>query len=210
VESQSTQFEKLAKLYGGKYQSKNFILNYLLDRFFLKIKTIIATLNEDERILEIGCGMGESTRRILSMLHGQYLEASEYENELVEMLRKSDFPVKISRESVYSLKRKTNEFDCVILLEVLEHLEDYKKALNEVFRVAKKNVIISVPHEPLWRMENIMRGKYLRDLGNTPGHVNHWNKGSFSSLISEFGIVKKVYLPFPWIIIHAQTKNNPS
>ena len=31
------------------------------------------------------------------------------------------------------------------------------------------------------------RGAYLRDLGNTPGHVNHWSKRAFVSLLSRHG-----------------------
>jgi ubiquinone/menaquinone biosynthesis C-methylase UbiE len=203
---QNSSTENLVKRYGGKYQSRNILLNYLLNHFFNDIKVIISGLDNNDKILEVGCGLGESTKRILPMLHGQYLEASEYEDELVDMLKKSKFPVKISQESVYSLKRKNGEFDCVILLEVLEHLEDYRKALREVFRVANKHVIISVPHEPWWRLENVMRGKYLHEWGNTPGHVNHWNRKSFENLISEFGVVRKVFLPFPWIIIFADVK----
>ena len=36
-----------------------------------------------------------------------------------------------------------------------------------------------MPREPLWRGLNMARGAYLKDLGNTPGHVNHWSKRSF-------------------------------
>jgi 2-polyprenyl-3-methyl-5-hydroxy-6-metoxy-1,4-benzoquinol methylase len=206
LEKQNSSTENLVKLYGGKYQSRNILLNYLLNKFFNDIKIIISKWDASIKILEVGCGLGESTKRILPMLHGQYLEVSEYESELVDLLKKSNFPVKISQESVYSLKRKNGEFDCVILLEVLEHLDDYRKALSEVFRVANKYVILSVPHEPWWKLENVMRGKYLHAWGNTPGHVNHWNRKTFENLISEFGVVKKVFLPFPWIIIYAEVK----
>ena len=37
-------------------------------------------------------------------------------------------------------------------------------------------LLVSVPREPLWRGLNMARGAYMRDLGNTPGHVNHWSK----------------------------------
>ena len=38
------------------------------------------------------------------------------------------------------------------------------------------HLLVSVPREPLWRALNVARGAYLRELGNTPGHVNHWSK----------------------------------
>ena len=48
--------------------------------------------------------------------------------------------------------------------------------LAEMARVARRHLLVSVPREPLWRGLNMARGAYLRDLGNTPGHVNHWSK----------------------------------
>jgi hypothetical protein len=55
-------------------------------------------------------------------------------------------------------------------------------------------------------LENIMRGKYLKEWGNTPGHVNHWTKRTFTKLVSDFGVIKRTTLTFPWIIIHAEVK----
>ena len=33
-------------------------------------------------------------------------------------------------------------------------------------------------------MVNMARGAYLKDLGNTPGHLNHWSKRSFVQMLS--------------------------
>ena len=30
----------------------------------------------------------------------------------------------------------------------------------------------------------MMRGKYLKDFGNTPGHIQHWNKRKLMNLVS--------------------------
>ncbi len=62
-------------------------------------------------------------------------------------------------------------------------------------------VIVSVPREPLWRTVNMARGAYLKDLGNTPGHVNHWSKRSFVSLLERHGEVVEARSPFPWTML---------
>ena len=210
LETSNATLEELSELYTGKYQSKNPLLQWLLNRFFKTIERIVSTLGPDDRLLEIGCGAGESSLRIMKMLSGQHLEVSEYEEQLVQMLRQTNFPLKITQESIYALKRKDKEFDCVFLLEVLEHLDDYRRALKEIFRVSKKTVVISVPNEPLWRIENLLRGKYLKDWGNTPGHINHWNRHSLVRLVGEFGVVKRVYTPFPWIVVQVEVhKSRP-
>ena len=45
------------------------------------------------------------------------------------------------------------------------------------------------------------RGAYLKDLGNTPGHLNHWSKRSFVALLSRHGEVVEARSPFPWTML---------
>ena len=69
-----------------------------------------------------------------------------------------------------------SEFDVATAIEVLEHVPDPEHTVSEMARVASGHLLVSVPREPLWRGLNMARGAYLRDLGNTPGHLNHWSK----------------------------------
>ena len=73
--------------------------------------------------------------------------------------------------------------------------------LAEMARVARGHLLVSVPREPLWRGLNMARGAYWRDLGNTPGHVNHWSKRGFVSLLSRYGTVEEARSPFPWTML---------
>jgi hypothetical protein len=68
-------------------------------------------------------------------------------------------------------------------------------------RVATGHLLVSVPREPLWRVMNVARGAYLRQLGNTPGHLNHWSKPGFVRLLAEFGDVVHTRSPFPWTML---------
>jgi hypothetical protein len=68
-------------------------------------------------------------------------------------------------------------------------------------RVASRWLLVSVPHEPLWRILNMARGAYLRQLGNTPGHLNHWTQRSFVSLLRGYGEVVVTRSPFPWTML---------
>lgn len=198
--------EELWEFYMGKYKNPNPLARRLTDRFFVSAGQAIARLPADFRLLEIGCGPGESTRRILPMLKGQSLEASEFEQRLVDLHLSRGSPVPLSQESVYALHRADDEYDCLLLLEVLEHLDDVETALGELFRVARHSVILSVPNEPLWRVLNFLRGKYWADWGNTPGHVNHWSSREFVELIGRYGNIISVQTPTPWTIVHATVK----
>jgi ubiquinone/menaquinone biosynthesis C-methylase UbiE len=93
------------------------------------------------------------------------------------------------------------EFDLATAIEVLEHVPDPEHTVAEMARVARGHLLVSVPREPLWRALNVARGAYVKQLGNTPGHVNHWSKRSFLELLRRHGEVRQVRTPFPWTMV---------
>ncbi len=187
-----------------EYNSSNIFTKYLINNYFKNLFKIINCFDTNYKFLEVGCGAGESSRRIYSFLNGQSFEASEYDERYVRELKKLNLPFNVKQESVYELKRGNNEFDCIFFLEVLEHLEYPEAALKELFRVSNKYVLISIPCEPIWRILNMFRFKYLKNFGNTPGHLNHYSPNKITTLIKKFGKVKNYYFSFPWQIILAE------
>jgi hypothetical protein len=58
-----------------------------------------------------------------------------------------------------------------------------------------------VPHEPLFRLANLARGKHVARWGNDPEHVQHWNMRSFCRLVSPYFRPLAMYSPFPWLVV---------
>lgn len=170
--------------YYNKHQSKNILVKYLMKRFhqdlFLKIKE-----TNSKTLLDVGCGEGYTTQLTKKKFPNKHIEGSELEGEAIRKAREENKDILFTQESIYSLQRKDSSFDLMLATEVLEHLEEPDKAIEEVKRVSKEYCIFSVPSEPLWRIANILRGAYWKDLGNTPGHIQHWNKRSFHSLLKK-------------------------
>ena len=108
--------------------------------------------------------------------------------------------VEVRRESVYELPYGDAEFDLVLCLEVLEHLERPRDAIAELARVSAGSVVISVPHEPWFRLGSLARGKYVRTLGNHPEHRNHWGPASLRAELGPRLEVVSVSRSFPWLI----------
>jgi len=104
-------------------------------------------------------------------------------------------------EEATSLSFADDEFDLACAIEVLEHVPEPAATLAEMARVASRHLLVSVPREPLWRGLNMARGAYWRDLGNTPGHVNHWSRRAFVNLLSRYGTVAEARSPFPWTMV---------
>ena len=91
-----------------------------------------------------------------------------------------------------------DSFDLVLACEALEHVMAPGEVLREAARVSKGHCVFSVPFEPLWRTLNMLRGAYVKNLGNTPGHVQHWTAGSFIRLLQDHFRVVDVRRPLPW------------
>jgi ubiquinone/menaquinone biosynthesis C-methylase UbiE len=89
------------------------------------------------------------------------------------------------------LDYKDNSFDTITCMEVLEHLDDPKKALEELVRVSRKRVIITVPfNEKIRYVLCIHCAKY------TPysGHLHSFNESSISEIIPQTVRITKIEL----------------
>ena len=102
---------------------------------------------------------------------------------------------------------KDDSAELIVCCEVLEHLQNPQKAFKSLQRIVKKNLILSVPREPIWRLLNFMRGKYLSEFGNTPGHIQHWSRYSFIKTVSRYFDIIEVKSPLPWTMLLCQNKN---
>jgi len=191
--------------YGQKYQIKG-IGKILINNFFDKLKKITPTTNID-KILEVGAGEGYSSQKIRELLPtNTSLTVTEYDAELLEKIAEKIGNTKIAQANVYNLPFAENEFDLIYCLEVLEHLETPNIAIKELHRVSKRYVVLSVPHEPWWRIMNMARGKYWSDWGNTPGHIQHWNTQKLELLGKPYFVLEKISYPIPWIMMLLKKK----
>ena len=181
-----------------KYRTKNPLYRFVTNRFLKRLETIIAPLTDAQTVLEVGCGEGYLLNHISKLKSFSRLEGIDISKEIIEKAKMFYPSVKFSTGSICSLNYRDSEFDLVLACEILEHLQNYDKALSEIKRVTKKYCIVSVPVEPIWRILNLARGAYIVSLGNTPGHIQHWNKKSFPRLLSRYLTVEHVYYPLPW------------
>ena len=183
-----------------KSQLKNPIARKLVNGFD---RGLIDGLNfvNPKSIHEIGCGEGRMTRMISSMYDFE-IKGSDFSKLIIqENIKRKDKGVIYYNKSIYNLD-KSDSADIIICCEVLEHLEEPILGLRKLKALQARNYILSVPREPLWRLLNILRLKYVKEMGNTPGHLNHWSAKKFYQFLecNGFRIIKKIN-PFPWIMV---------
>jgi ubiquinone/menaquinone biosynthesis C-methylase UbiE len=185
-----------------KYGSTNPVVRRLMRGFHADLDELWA-IAQPESVLDVGCGEGVLTSEWAERLDGGRIVGIDLDDPKLrqEWDRRSHPNLEFRAEEATSLTFADDEFDLATAIEVLEHVPEPEATLSEMARVARRHLLVSVPREPLWRMLNMARGAYLRELGNTPGHVNHWSKVSFHSLLTRYGKVREVRTPFPWTML---------
>jgi 2-polyprenyl-3-methyl-5-hydroxy-6-metoxy-1,4-benzoquinol methylase len=186
----------------NKYSSRNPITRRLMSRFESTLLSLVCATNT-QTVHEVGCGEGYLS--VLLAKNGYIIQASDFSAEILEIARtnakNSDVEIDFRVMDIYKLPPDYGTAELVVCCEVLEHLHRPDIAMNNLCRLAQSHVILSVPLEPIWRVLNMVRGKYWTSLGNTPGHLQHWSKKNFLRFLEPFIEVKMVSEPFPWIMV---------
>ena len=195
----------IAGNYEDKYSSNNFISRYLVNNFIKEIVSIVNYINP-KNIHEIGCGEGNLS--ILLYKNGfKKIIGTDLSKKIISEARKNaksnNVNINFEAKDVYAID-DTYSAELIIACEVLEHLYEPEKCLRIVKKIASPYLLVSVPREPIWRIMNICRGKHIKSLGNTPGHVQAWTKGGFVKFISQHFKILKISNPIPWTIILAE------
>jgi SAM-dependent methyltransferase len=107
--------------------------------------------NIAQSALDAGCGRGLYTRILIK--RAQKVAALDYCKESIDVLKRR--LARVSHLSLFvgsatDLPFENEQFDLVLHSEVLEHIDDDRKVLSELFRVLKPEgrLIISVPVPP--------------------------------------------------------------
>lgn len=131
-------------------------------------------------VLDVGCGLG---------YYGKFLRAHGYDWVGVEI--KASDCAELAHQNLphrhvdgQSLPFADQSFEAAICIEVLEHIDEPKKFLAEVKRIAPKRLLVSVPNAELV--------PYLADVLATPLHMldtdhkNFFTRWSLAALLREF------------------------
>ncbi|HWQ15529.1 MAG TPA: class I SAM-dependent methyltransferase [Roseiflexaceae bacterium] len=186
-----------------KHTSGNPLQRALIARFHRAVAQLAAQTGA-RRALDAGCGEGFGLQAALVPSFPAAL-GLDLSVESLQFARRLNPASPFVAGSLTALPFPDGAFDLVACLEVLEHLERPEQGLEELCRVSARWLLLSVPNEPLFRGANFLRGKNMRQLGNDPGHLNHWSARSFERFVARRCHVVARRQPFPWTLVLCQT-----
>ena len=123
-----------------------------------------ATLVDGQSVLDVGCGSGVG----LKLLSSRATDALGI--DLDERLQREDVEVRI--QSISDVPDKS--FDVVVSMDVIEHVQDDRAFVADLFRVARKAVFVTTPN-------------YAVSRNRHPYHVREYTPGEFERLFRGYG-----------------------
>lgn len=102
-----------------------------------------ASLADGRRVLDAGCGMGYGSA-LLAARGAASVDAVDVAEPVVEAARAQGTPVRFAVGDVRSLPFPDDAFDLVVCFEVIEHIDDQARALDEFRRVLAPGGLLAV------------------------------------------------------------------
>lgn len=133
-----------------------------------------------ESCLDAGAAEGYKAE-LIRRLFGARVVASDLSENACARAREI-FGLEARAADLHELPFDDSEFDVALCSETLEHVTDFRGALSELLRVARRAVVITVPHESEQRVaEN-------RESGEPHAHINRFTLESLAFLEREQGL----------------------
>jgi ubiquinone/menaquinone biosynthesis C-methylase UbiE len=95
-----------------------------------------------QQLLDLGCGTGGYSKVLAEQGHS--VQAFDINPEYVKIAQ--ELGVDAKQYDGFTIPLPDNAVDTVFMIEVLEHIENPERILPELHRVARRNVIITVPN----------------------------------------------------------------
>ena len=189
-----------------KYQNKNPVQRALIRRFIASMHDLFIDANPVSSVLEVGVGEGFLSGYLSEKFPSIRFTGVDLNPADLEKLN-AKFPAITTKQgSAYDLAGLEPHYDLVICAEVMEHLDEPERALDEMLKFKPRRLLLSVPHEPFFMLSNLARLKNVSRWGNDPEHINHWTPRSYKKLLSTRLDVLRLTTSYPWILALAAPK----
>jgi len=141
-------------------------------------------------VLEVGCGAGMFALAIKKHLPALSVCGCDIDERAINLAKERETRVDFRFGDVYKLPYESASFDAVVSFDVLEHLEEPNKALDEVRRVLKAGGLfhLYVPCEgDVYTIYGIFKRLGIIPKRKYAGHIQQYEQASLRNLLEEKG-----------------------
>lgn len=127
----------------------------------------------DRSLVDIGCGEGVTLEKMHQLFPDRKVLGIDILSENIEICRRHGCIAEIG--NVYDLQLPSASIDFVLFMEVIEHLEHFEMAIQEIHRVLVPNgrLVIVFPNDKVFKIARILTLRF-REAAYDPGHVRQW------------------------------------
>jgi len=190
-----------------KHESGNPIQRKLIDHFHSQAVALLKQAAPTS-LLDLGCGEGFTLDAFVRAGVQCEMTGIDLSQDALSSARKRlPETVRLECANATTLADDGRQFDMVVMLEVLEHIENPAQMFDVLEQLTHKHLLLSVPWEPFFCGLNLVRGKNITRLGNDPEHVNHWTRTGFRRWVSTRFDIVAAPVVFPWTMVLASRRS---
>ncbi|MEM3373892.1 MAG: class I SAM-dependent methyltransferase [Candidatus Woesearchaeota archaeon] len=175
------------------YNSKNPLVRFVHRN---RLKKIVENLPKKNfmKILDAGCGEGHLILEMYSINKKNIYYGVDVTEVALKSAKKRVPFARIEKMDLTNLKFEDNYFDIIVCSEVLEHIYNYNKVIDELTRVLKKGgfLILTFPNEFLWVLSRLFLFRWPIKV---PDHVNSFSPNQIRKIV-KMKLINQINLPF--------------
>jgi len=176
------RFKDKLKVYKGKYpEGDNLFWSFLTSLFKDLFLYDLPYMGEGKRLLEIGCGVGESL--LWAQERGWEVCGMELDTQAVDLAKKRG--LRVEEGNAENLDYPDNYFDCILIYHTLEHVYSPTKVLIECHNVLRRfgSLLIAVPNFDCVG-KKVLKSYWHLDI---PKHCYHFTEDTLRQLTNKCG-----------------------
>jgi ubiquinone/menaquinone biosynthesis C-methylase UbiE len=177
------------------YFSKNLLEKMLWQQKLTSMKSILRSI-EYSNVLDIGCGDGVGIQTVDNTANYTGLDISPtqiayMEKHLPTWKNNRTGSMTLILHDAVPLPFKSSSFDLILACDVLEHVLEPEKLLQEIRRVLKPRgfLFISIPNEPIWE---VLRTLMFRFPARSPDHISYIQESDISHVFPTILYKKRI------------------
>jgi SAM-dependent methyltransferase len=183
-----------------KYRRRSRIRRALIRRFVRRLHGLVLEAGPVSSVLEIGVGEGFLSGYLSEKLPTVRFCGVDASADALARMRRLFPRIEASVGDACDLSGLEGPFDLVLCAEVLEHLHEPTRALAAIASLRPRRALLTVPHEPFFRLSNLASGANVPRWGDDPEHVQHFGPRSFRDLLSTRFEVLALTTSYPWLL----------